>query len=694
MSMPVTYHRNGNIGVITIDNPPVNALSTAVRQGLMEALGKGQADDQCQAIVVIGSGRTFPAGADIKEFNQPPQQPALPDVVNALENSRKPVIVAIHGTALGGGMEITLGCDYRIAEQQARMGLPEINLGLLPGAGGTQRLPRLIGARAALDIILGGKPVTASRMLELGVIDRLTSQDLTEAALAYAREIVADGASVRPIGQPGPAEPDDDAIRDYKAFIARKKRGYEAPPAIIEAVQAATEMNLMDGLARERALFIELRASAQAAAQRHIFFAERSASKVPGVSKDTPAQNITRAAVIGAGTMGSGIAISLLDAGIQVMVVEQDDQALARGHDKIKRHYQSQVDKARIDATTRDRRLAQLSTASDYQAVANADLIIEAVFEDLQIKQEVFAKLDRHVRADTILATNTSTLDVSAIAAQTRRPEQVVGLHFFSPAHIMPLVEIVRTPRTSDAVVASATKLIKRLGKIGVVVGICYGFVGNRILHKRQAQAVDLVSEGATPTRVDQVIYDFGMPMGPFAMWDMAGLDISYRAREAVRARDPDNAPPRSWLDDLVEAGRLGQKTEGGVFDYEGRRPVPADDTAHYIDAFRQRNGLTPRSITDGEIRERCLYMMINEACRILDEGIATRPSDIDVVWVNGYGFPRYHGGPMYWADQVGPARILDRVRDFHQATGNPDWSPAPLLVKLATENRSFTSLN
>lgn len=542
--------------------------------------------------------------------------------------------------------------------------------------------------------MINGRPVAAPRLAEMGIVDRISENGLTANALAYARELVDADAPRRPLGALEAAAFDDDTFSEYEALVERKKRGYEAPRVIIEAVRTATQTAFADGMARERELFIERRGSVQAAAQRHIFFAEREAARLPDISADTPQRQINNAAVIGAGTMGAGITISLIDAGIPVTLIERDAEALARGRASIERHYQAQVDKQRIDAATCDKRLAAISQGTDFSAVADVDLIIEAIFEDLEVKQSVFTQLDQHCRADAILATNTSTLDVGQIAARTGHPENVVGLHFFSPAHVMRLVEIVRAPDTSDTVMTTASALVKRMGKIGVGVGVCYGFVGNRMLHKRQAQAVELVTDGATPDQVDRVLHDFGMPMGPFAMWDMAGLDISYRAREAVRASNPDHAPPRSWLDEVVEAGRLGQKTGSGVFDYDGRAPVFSSTTAEHIEAFRSRHDVTPRSVEDTEIRERCLYIMINEACRILDEGIAARPGDIDVVWVNGYGFPRFYGGPMHWADQVGLPVILERIRAFHQETVDSAWDPASLLVELVGRGQTFASLN
>ncbi|MGB7756050.1 MAG: 3-hydroxyacyl-CoA dehydrogenase NAD-binding domain-containing protein [Salinisphaera sp.] len=695
MSDVVSYRREDEVGLIVVDNPPVNALGHAVRQGLLEALDEGLADPSAKALVIMGGGRTFPAGADIREFGQTPKSPSLPDVIDAIETSSKPVIAAVHGTALGGGMEITLGCDYRLALDSAKMGLPEVNLGLLPGAGGTQRLPRLIGARAALEAIVEGKPMKAARLAEMGIIDEVVSGDLEREAIAYARKLVAEDAPRRPVSALSVAAEDADVFAEFEAAIARKKRGYLAPFHCIKAVKAATEMDFAAGMARERELFVELLNSPQSAAQRHVFFAEREAAKVPGLAKDTPQREIRRVAVIGAGTMGGGIAMNFLSAGIPVTMLEMKAEALDRGVSVMRRNYEASARKGRLTTEQVEANMGRLWTTLDYADLAEADLIIEAVFENMDVKKTVFGELDRVAKSGAILATNTSTLDVDEIADATSRPTDVLGMHFFSPANVMKLLEVVRGAQTADDALATVMALARRISKVGVAVGVCYGFVGNRMLHKRQTQAVALVNEGATPSQVDRVLYDFGLPMGPFAMADLAGLDVGWRIREGLRETDPANAPARNWMDALAEAGRFGQKTGAGVFEYGdgGRTPEPSETTAAEIDAYRAQQGITPRDVSDEEIRERCLYVMINEGAKILEEGIAARPLDIDIVWIYGYGFPPYRGGPMFWADQVGLGLVCDRIRTFHGETGDPDWQVAPLLEKLAGEGKGFADL-
>lgn len=691
----VSYQREDEIGVITVDNPPVNALGQAVRQGLLDALAAGLADDDARALIIIGAGRTFPAGADIREFGRPPQDPGLPEVIKRIEASDKLVIAAVHGTALGGGMEVTLGCHYRVALDSAKMGLPEVNLGLLPGAGGTQRLPRLIGAKAALDAIVSGKPMTAAQLESLGVVDKVVSGDLRAQALAYARQLVADQAPPRRISELSVASAGADVFRDFEQSIARRKRGFLAPFHCIKAVQAATELDFEAGMKRERELFTELLNSPQSAAQRHVFFAEREVAKIPGIARDTPRREIRRVGIIGAGTMGGGIAMNFLSAGIPVTLLEMQQAALDKGVAVIRHNYEATARKGRISSAQVEACMGRLDTTLEYADLADVDMVIEAVFENMAVKKQVFTELDRVCKPGAILATNTSTLDINEIAAATARPADVIGTHFFSPANVMRLLENVRGAATSDEVIATVMDLSKRIGKVGVLVGVCYGFVGNRILHKRQTQAIELVNEGATPARVDQVLYDFGLPMGPFAMADLAGLDVGWRIREGLRETDPDQAPERTWLDALAEQERFGQKTGGGVFDYADgdRTPRPSAVAATEIETYRRQQGIVPREISDQEIRERCLYVMVNEGARILEEGIALRSLDIDIVWIYGYGFPVYRGGPMFWADQVGLGTIYERVKQFHAETANDDWQPAPLLEKLAREGKRFGDL-
>ena len=694
MSEVVSYRLEGDIGVIGVDYPPVNALGQGVREGLVNCLRQGLEDDQAKALVVIGEGRTFPAGADIREFGKPPAGPALPDVINEYESSDKLVIAAIHGTALGGGLEVALGCDYRVALESAKVGLPEVKLGLLPGAGGTQRLPRLVGAKAALDMIVGGNPVKAKDAYKVGIVDEVVGGDLLEGALAYARKLVAENAPLRKIRDLDVKKEEADLFTNYEKSIARKQRGFKAPFHCIKAVQAAVELPFEDGMKRERELFAELLVSPESRAQRHVFFAEREVAKVPGLPKDTAKRDVKSAAIIGAGTMGGGIAMNFANAGIPVKILEVKEDALERGIAVIRKNYENTAKKGRITQEQVEQRMALIQPTLSYDDLGEVDLVIEAVFENMDVKKAVFTELDRVCKPGAILATNTSTLDVNRIAAFTQRPEDVVGMHFFSPANVMKLLENVRGEKTSDEVVATVMDLSRRIGKVGVLVGVCHGFVGNRMLHKRQAEAVQLVNEGANPAQVDKVLFDLGFPMGPFAMSDLAGMDVGYRIREELRKEDPDNAPPRNWTDDLVEQGRLGQKTQAGVFDYkEGdRTPVPSSEVDALIAKFREENGIQSRDISDQEILERCMYIMVNEGAKILEEGIAARPLDVDVIWIYGYGFPVYRGGVLFWADSVGLKTIYDKVSQIHQETGSDTWKPAALLEKLAKEGKGFYS--
>ena len=694
MSEVVSYRLEGDIGVIGVDYPPVNALGQGVREGLVNCLRQGLEDDQAKALVVIGEGRTFPAGADIREFGKPPAGPALPDVISEYESSDKLVIAAIHGTALGGGLEVALGCDYRVALESAKVGLPEVKLGLLPGAGGTQRLPRLVGAKAALDMIVGGNPVKAKDAYKVGIVDEVVGGDLLEGALAYARKLVADNAPLRKIRDLDVKKEEADLFTNYEKSIARKQRGFKAPFHCIKAVQAAVELPFDEGMKRERELFAELLVSPESRAQRHVFFAEREVAKVPGLPKDTAKRDVKSAAIIGAGTMGGGIAMNFANAGIPVKILEVKEDALERGIAVIRKNYENTAKKGRITQEQVEQRMALIQPTLSYDDLSDVDLVIEAVFENMDVKKAVFTELDRVCKPGAILATNTSTLDVNRIASFTQRPEDVVGMHFFSPANVMKLLENVRGEKTSDEVVATVMDLSRRIGKVGVLVGVCHGFVGNRMLHKRQAEAVQLVNEGANPAQVDKVLFDLGFPMGPFAMSDLAGMDVGYRIREELRKEDPDNAPPRNWTDDLVEQGRLGQKTQAGVFDYkEGdRTPVPSSEVDALIAKFREENGIQSRDISDQEILERCMYIMVNEGAKILEEGIAARPLDVDVIWIYGYGFPVYRGGVLFWADSVGLKTIYDKVSQIHQETGSDTWKPAALLEKLAKEGKGFYS--
>mgnify|MGYP001311379475 CR=1 FL=1 len=687
--------------VLTLDHAPVNGLGLALRTALADAFQTALDDAVVSAIVLTGAGRMFSAGADITEFGTPKSMtpPSLPEIINMIEQAKKPVVAAIHGNALGGGLELALGCAYRVAAPGANLGLPEVSLGIIPGAGGTQRLPRIIGVAPALDMIVSGKPIKAEKGLALGLIDELADGDLVDAAVKFCQGLPAGDAALRPTRareeKLAEARDNPQLFDDYRETMARPARGLEVPYAAVECVEASVAQDFDTGLNFERETFKRLVVTTQSEALRHAFFVERGAAKIDGLAKDTAKQDIQRAAVIGCGTMGGGIAMNFLSAGIPVTMVEMKQEALDRGVSIIRRNYEATAKKGRITSEQVEKAMANLSTTLSYDDLADADLVIEAVFESMKVKKQVFGELDRVAKQGAILATNTSTLDVDEIAASTSRPEDVLGMHFFSPANVMKLLENVRGDKTADDVVATVMDLSKRIGKVGVMVGVCHGFVGNRILHKRQDQAVQLVNEGATPEQVDRVIYDFGMPMGPFAMADLAGLDVGWRIREDIRENDPTNAPERNWMDALAEDERWGQKTGAGVFEYvEGDRTPRRSDVAHAeIEAYRAAHGITPRDISDTEILERCLYVMVNEGARILEEGIAARPLDVDIVWIYGYGFPVYRGGLMFWADQVGLATILERIKTFHGDTGAETWQPAPLLERLVAENKGFADL-
>lgn len=692
----VNYQRVDTIGVITINNPPVNALGVAVRRGIMAALDAGLADAAAQALVIIGAGRTFPAGADIREFGQTPQLPALPDVVAALENSPKLLIAAIHGTALGGGMEITLGSDYRIAAAGARMGLPEVTLGLLPGAGGSQRLPRLIGVDTALDIMLTGKPLAANRLQALGVVDRVVADvaDLQAAAIAYARELLAEKAELRPLGKGPCASMDTQAFAKHQAFADHKRRGFEAPQAVLEAVRAACELDFTAGMARERELFIERRASQQSAALRHSFFAERACAKTPETNR-AQARPIETVGVIGGGTMGAGIAIALLNAGLPVTLIERDEASLDRGIARISDNYAGQLKRGRISDTQQLQRLSQLSGATDYAALSDVDLVIEAVFEDLDVKQAVFAELDRVCKPGAVLASNTSYLDVDKLAATISRPADVIGLHFFSPAHIMKLLEVVVPKQVADDVVATAFALAKKLGKKPVRAGICDGFIGNRLLAVTRNAASYMLMDGASPYQIDQALRDFGFAMGPFEVIDLAGGDIGWASRKRQAATRDARERYIPVADALCERGWFGQKSGRGWYRYpEGaRRGVEDPEVLAIVAAARQQAGITPRSFSDADIVRRYMAAMISAAANIVAEGIAQRPLDVDVVLLNGYGFPRYRGGPMHYADTVGLDNIVSDINTFAQDDAF-FWQPAALLERLVAQQHTFNDLN
>ena len=681
----ITTHKDGEVLVIVSNNPPVNALGQAVRAGLQAGIEEALADDSIKAVVVRCDGRTFFAGADITEFGKPPQPPSLPDVINAFENSPKPVIAAIHGTALGGGLEVALGCHYRVAAKSAKLGLPEVKLGLLPGAGGTQRLPRVVGVAEALNMIVIGNPIKASKAAENGLVDKLVDDaELADAAIAFAKEVAGNATHPKTSERNdklAAAAADPSVFSNFMEKNGRKMRGFEAPAACVEAVKAAVELPIEEGLKKERELFLKLVSGGQSAALRHVFFAERQANKIDDIAKDTPLIDIKKVGILGAGTMGGGIAMNFLSAGIPVTILEREEAALERGVGIIRKNYENTAKRGRMTEEQVEKAMSLLTPTLEMDDLADCDLVIEAVFELMEIKKDVFGKLDKVVKKGAILASNTSYLDVDEIAASTSRPEDVIGLHFFSPANIMKLLEIVRGAKTSDSVLATSMALSKKIGKVAVVSGVCHGFIGNRMLAKRQQQAQQMILEGAKPWDVDRVLTEFGLPMGPFQMADLAGLDLGWSAETSKSS---------TVREVLCERGRRGQKTGKGFYDYdEARRGSPSDETMEIITAFIEKSGNTPRTVDDQEILERLLYPMVNEGAKILEEGMSQRASDIDVVWMNGYGWPAYTGGPMFWADQVGLDTIVAGLEKHADKLGD-DFSISPMLKDKAAKGEKF----
>ena len=672
------------IAVVTIDKPPVNALSWDVRLGLRDAMHRAAADPEAVAIVLVCAGRTFIAGADITEFDKPLQEPGFLEMIDALDDCPKPVVAAIHGTALGGGLETALACHFRVAVPSARLGLPEVKLGLVPGAGGTQRLPRVVGPEKALEMIAGGNPIGAREALSHGLVDEVVEEgDLTQAAIAFARRAAAGNRPLVRIRdrdeKVAPARGNPALFDDFRKKNARRMRGFEAPEACIETVRAAVELPFDQGMDREQEVFRGLMGSSQARAQQYFFFSEREAAKIPDVPRGTKATEVRRAVVVGGGTMGGGIAMCFANAGIPVAMVERNDEALARGLATIRGNYENTAARGGFTARQVEERMGRIEGVLDLEAAREADVVVEAVFEELDVKRETFRALDALAPGHTLLATNTSALDVNAIAAATGRPESVVGTHFFSPANVMRLVEVVRGEKSSKEAVATAMALARRLGKVPVLVGVCHGFVGNRMLFARQREAQRLVLEGTPPQEVDAVLYDFGLPMGPFAMADLAGLDLGW---------NPDTSTGSTLRERLCEAGRRGQKTGAGYYDYEpgSRTPKPSPAVEKIIREFAEEHQVRRRAAAGrDEIFERLVYPMINEGAKILEEKIALRPSDIDVVWVYGYGWPVYRGGPMFHADEVGVGRIVARLKELAAEHGD-EWRPAALLERTAAE--------
>ena len=654
--MQGSIEKRGSIGIIWIDNPPVNAISQAVRQGLMSAVETAAVDDEIQALVLACRGRTFMAGADISEFSSGPKPPSLGEVVDAIGASPKLIVAALFGTAFGGGLEVALGCNYRIALPTAKIGLPEVKLGIIPGAQGTQRLPRLAGVEFALKLITSGNPVAAAEALEAGAIDRIAEEDVVVAAVSYAEELVANEA---PLIRTHELSIDSNQFNSeyfaaFRQSIARKARGMNAPERAIKAVEAAVKLPFVEGVKRERELIIECMSDPQSKALQHVFFAERQATKVPGLPKDAKLKSINSVGVIGAGTMGGGISMNFANAGIPVTILEMNQEALDKGLGLTRKNYEASARKGRITDAQVEERMSLLSGSTDYASLAEADLVIEAVFENMDVKKTVFSKLSDTVRPDTILASNTSYLDIDEIATVVTNPERMLGMHFFSPANVMRMLEIVRAEKTGPEVLATILKLGKTINKVGAVAGVCYGFIGNRMLGGYGHEANMLLLEGAQPEQVDSVLYNFGMPMGVIAMGDMAGLDIGYRMRENLDESEYDVRATYVY-DKLVEMGRLGQKTGAGVYDYApgNRTPISSPITKQLIAEAAEKYGIEQRKISDEEIIERCFYSLFNIGCDILHEGMAYRASDIDTVYINGYGFPAWCGGPMYWAENA-----------------------------------------
>jgi len=676
------------IGILSINYPPVNALSQAVREGLVQGMRKANADPAIKAVVLICEGRTFLAGADITEFGKPPRAPSLFEAQDEIEAASKPVIAAIHGTALGGGLEVALCCHYRVAVPSAKCGLPEVHLGLLPGAGGTQRLPRIVGAERALEMVTGGTHVGAAECLAMGLVDELVPADgLRAGAIAFARKVLAEGRPLRKVRDSddklAAARAKPEIFAEFRKANARKFRGFMAPEYNIRCIEAAVNLPFEAGKLEERRLFGELVTGAQSIAQRYGFFAERLAQKIPDVPADTPTVAVNKVGIIGAGTMGGGIAMNFANVGIAVTLVETNQGALDRGLAVVRRNYENSAKRGRFTMAEAERRIGLLTGSLDMNSLADCDLVIEAVFEEMAVKKDIFAKLDRIVKQGAVLASNTSALNLNEIATAVSRPEAVVGMHFFSPANVMRLLEVVRGDKTSKTAIATAMQIGKKIGKVAALSGVCPGFIGNRMLAARGAQTQAMLLEGVMPWDIDKVLYDFGMPMGPFAMSDLAGLDLGW-SREMSKS---------STIRELLcERDRRGQKTGAGFYDYdEARNAKPSEVTRQIITEFVAKQGRQPRAISEAEILERCTLAMINEGAKILDEGIAIRASDIDVVWVNGYGWPVYRGGPMHHADHIGLAEVVAKIKAYGKLMG-PDFTISPLLERMAAEGKKFTS--
>jgi 3-hydroxyacyl-CoA dehydrogenase len=691
VSEVVKLERHDEVGIVTVDSPPVNALSAAVRGGILECIKAAIADPAIKGIVLTCAGRTFIAGADITEFGKPPKSPALNEVLAEMENSPKPIVAAIHGTALGGGLEVALACHFRVAVKEAKLGLPEVKLGLLPGAGGTQRLPRAVGPELAVKMIVGGDPIGAAEALKHGLIEEIV-EGPASGGEAFVRKLLAEKRPLRRLrdddSKIAAAKADRSIFTNAVAAMTKKSRGLEAPFAAADAVGAAIDLPFDEGLKKEREGFLKLVASDQSKAQRYAFFAEREANKIAGVPEGTKSRPVNRVAILGAGTMGGGIAMSFANAGVPVTLIETGEEQLKRGMGIMQKNWEATAARGGIPADAPAKRMALINGVVGIENVGDADLVIEAVFETMAVKKEVFGKLDQYVKPGAVLASNTSYLNIDEIAKATKRPQDVLGMHFFSPANVMKLCEIVRDDKTAPDALVTAVTIARKIAKVPAVVGVCDGFVGNRMLAQRGKQSEKLLFEGALPQQVDAVVTKFGMPMGPFAMGDLAGLDIGWRSRK-------DRGIKSEIADALCEAGRFGQKTGKGYYKYEAgsRSALPDPEVEKLIDETLLRMGRKKRVVSDDEILERMMYPMINEGAKILEEGIAARPSDIDVVWLYGYGWPIYRGGPMFWADSVGLKHIADRLAFYAKETNDPSLEPAPLLKKLAAEGKTFASL-
>ena len=694
----VTVEVTDDIALVIISNPPVNAINQKVRSGLMTAFQTVDQDNNVRAVVLKCAGRTFMAGADIKEFDEPIAEPGYHEVFRVIESCSKPVIAAMHGTALGAGLEAALACHYRCAVENARMGLPEVSLGIIPGAGGSQRLPRLIGAKAALEFILGGVTVSATEAYKIGILDRVIKEDLMEGTLEYIGSLLADGVGPRKVSEMlvDKSGYGEEFLVDARKLSARRLRGQNAPNLVIEAINNAVNLPFEEGIRKEKIIGDKALVSKEAKALRNIFFSEREIGKIPGISSDTKRMQINNVAILGSGTMGGGIAMNFANAGIPAVILDVSEAVLQRGIAVVRENYENTVKRGRLSKSDMVDRMELISGTTDYNAIAESDLVIEAVFEDIDLKKKVFKKIDGICKPEAIIATNTSTLNINQIAAVTKRPEKIIGLHFFSPANVMKLLEIVRAEKTSPEVLATAIDTAKRIKKIGVVAGVCFGFIGNRMMAEGfHREADQMLLEGASPQQIDQVMYGFGFPMGPFAMHDMAGVDIMHSILKTTGKKENNREPYFNVLYQVGELGRFGQKTGSGFYRYDegSRRPLHDPVTDALILQEAERLGIKRTTIENTEIEQRCMYSLINEGAKILEEGIAFRPGDIDVIWSYGYGFPRFRGGPMYMADQIGLETIYEAVMSYRDKFGDY-WTPAPLLETLARDKKTFADWN